>query len=425
VSLTYKISHPGEAALPHNEFIAQLRGIAVLMVVVLHYTHGFPISYSAIEAIGNGYYGVMFFFTISGFLITGNLLKRYRTVASTNLREFYVMRAARILPCLALALVALSSISLLTRDIEGFVFLPGLDVAGAVAHVLTLTFNHYFAAGASGTMAWAVLWSICIEETFYIAFPLVAMLLRREALLITALCILVANGLIARHHGDLYSYFGCFDLMGMGALAAISARRLSGRVPRGILRPLQLMGAAIAFGTYAFLNIMTHTIAGPSLAGLGCAMMLFSSQLLQGKPAKPTFLGHIGSMSYEIYLFHMAIQSLLAHVLPLPTGPMAYVMAYVTFAVVMAATYFVSAGIANAFSKPLNRWIRDRFAKSRVLAVPARPCRQPNTDDVVAVDGALYERMHGAAAPLAPAIETPTQELAGGGWRRLGGFTEG
>jgi peptidoglycan/LPS O-acetylase OafA/YrhL len=421
VSIPYKTPHSGEAALPRNEFIAQLRGIAVLMVVVLHYTHGFPISYSAIEAIGNGYYGVMFFFTISGFLITGNLLKRYRAVASTNLREFYVMRAARILPCLALALVVLSSISLLTKDIEGFVFLPGFDVAGAVGHVLTLTFNHYFAAGASGTVAWAVLWSISIEETFYIAFPLVAMLLRREALLITALCILVANGLIARHNGDLYTHFGCFDLMGMGALAAISARRLSGKVPRRILRPLQLMGAAIAFGTYAFLNIMAHTIVGPSLAGLGCAMMLFSSQLLQGKPAKPTFLGHIGSMSYEIYLFHMAIQSLLAHALPLPSGA----MAYVTFAVVMATTYFVSAGIASAFSKPLNRWIRDRFAKSRVLAVPARPRCQPNADDVVAADGALCERMHGAAVPLAPVIETPTQELAEGGWRRLGGFTEG
>jgi peptidoglycan/LPS O-acetylase OafA/YrhL len=384
--------------LPHNEFIAQLRGISVLMVVVLHYTHGFPISYSAIEAIGNGYYGVMFFFTISGFLITGNLLSRYRTVASTNLREFYVMRAARILPCLALVLVVLSLISLLTKDIDGFVFLPGFNVAGAVAHVLTLTFNHYYAAGASSAMAWAVLWSISIEETFYVAFPIVAILLRREQLLITVLCILIASGLLARHSGDLVAYFGCFDVIDIGVLAAIVARRLSGRVPRRTLRLMQLMGAALAFGTYAFLNIGAHYVIGATLAGLGCAMMLFSSQLLQGKPAKPTFLGNIGSMSYEIYLFHMAIQALLVHFLPSPSGA----TQYVTFALVMAITYFVCAGIANGFSRPLNRWIRDRFAKSRALITPARSGRQSNRDDAVAQDGGLYEGC--VAPPLA--IET-------------------
>jgi peptidoglycan/LPS O-acetylase OafA/YrhL len=378
--------------LPHNELIAQLRGISVLMVVVLHYTHGFPISYSAIKAVGNGYYGVMFFFTISGFLITGNLLRRYRTVASTDLREFYVMRAARILPCLALAVLVLSSISLLTKDIEGFVFLPGLNVAGAVAHVLTLTFNHYFMAGAYGTMAWAVLWSISIEEVFYLSFPIVALLLRREQLLVAALCILVVNGLVARHDGDLYSYFGCFDLLAMGALAAIAARRWSGRASRAALRSMQLTGAVLAFGTYLFLNIGAHATIGPSLAGLGCAMMLFSSQLLQEKPVKPTFLGHIGSLSYEIYLFHMVIQSLLAHLLPLPGGA----LAYVTFAVVMVTTYVVCAGIANAFSKPLNRWIRDRFAKGRAAVISARP-RGPSTADVgLAADGALYEGMQSA-----------------------------
>src|SRR5207253_6076597 len=123
--------------------------------------------------IGNGYFFVIFFFTISGFLIALILLDCYRTVASVNLREFYVMRGARILPCLVLVLMVLSSISLMTKDIEGFVFLPGFNVADAVARVLTFTFNHYYAAGASGTMAWAVLWSISIEETFYVAFPIV------------------------------------------------------------------------------------------------------------------------------------------------------------------------------------------------------------------------------------------------------------
>jgi hypothetical protein len=63
--------------MPHNEFIARLRGVAVLMAVLMHYTFCFPISYASPWFAGNGYYGVVMIFTISGFLITTYLRRKY------------------------------------------------------------------------------------------------------------------------------------------------------------------------------------------------------------------------------------------------------------------------------------------------------------------------------------------------------------
>ena len=146
-------------ALPHNEFIAQLRGVAVLVVVLMHYALCFPISYIRFDFVANGYYGVSLFFVISGFLITGNFLARFGKLATINVADFYVMRGARILPCLAFLLVILSAISRST-NIGGFVFKPPLSVTGAVESVLTLRFNRYYVEGAFNTLAWAVLWSI-------------------------------------------------------------------------------------------------------------------------------------------------------------------------------------------------------------------------------------------------------------------------
>jgi peptidoglycan/LPS O-acetylase OafA/YrhL len=102
----------GRPNLPHNEFIAQLRGIAVLMVVMLHCS-GFPLFAS-------GGYGNAIFFAISGFLITGNILDRYGSLAAIDIREFYRMRAGRILPCLVLLLALLSTLSLM--NVPGFIF---------------------------------------------------------------------------------------------------------------------------------------------------------------------------------------------------------------------------------------------------------------------------------------------------------------
>jgi hypothetical protein len=162
-------------------------------------------------------------------------------------------------------------------------------------------------------MAWAVLWSISIEESFYVEYPLVAFLLRREWLLVCLLLTVIAYGpLFARSNTNgLFSYFGCFDLLDMGALAAIAARRLQDRTPPRAVSYIKIAGAAIALSTYLLLNVREHFAIGPSMVALGGSLMLFSSQLERPpstqRSRKHSILGSIGDASYEIHLFHAAI----------------------------------------------------------------------------------------------------------------------
>lgn len=343
--------------IPHNEFIAQMRGVAVLVVVLMHYAGGSQASYAALSFINNGYYGVAMFFAISGFLITSNLLFRYGDLASISLRDFYITRAARILPCLTLAVVILSAISL-TTNIDGFVFPPGLSVSGAIGHILTLRFNRYYIEGAMGASAWAVLWSISIEELFYLAYPVVAILARSEKALIAILLIVIIHGPFSRLKSDgLLTYLGSFDLMDMGALAAICAHRIR-QLPRGITFGIKWLGISAVLGTYLFLDPGNYMVTGPSLLAFGASLMLFASRVKMPRTAqKRTILGSIGSISYEIYLFHMAFFILLLHILPMLWA----VSPYVVLAMSLTILYAICIAISRGFSMPLNTAIRERF----------------------------------------------------------------
>jgi peptidoglycan/LPS O-acetylase OafA/YrhL len=362
---TDEVARPDNSArgLPHNEFIAQMRGVAVLVVVLMHYVGCFPMNFVPPPLRNNGYYGVALFFAISGFLITSNLLVRYGDLASISLRDFYVTRAARILPCLTLAVVPLSAITLAT-SLRGFVFPSGLSVSGAIGHILTLRFNRYYIEGAMAASAWAVLWSISIEELFYLVYPLVAVAVRRENLLIAVLMIVIVHGPISRLKSDgLLTYFGSFDLMDMGALAAIAAHRIRS-LPERVAFGLKWSGASIALGTYLFLGPQPYMAIGPSLLAFGASLMLFANQTRQSAPSqRRTLLGSIGSTSYEIYLFHVMFFLLLPQVFPKASGASAYVL----LAVSLALLYAICISIARWFSKPLNRTIRSRWLRSATV----------------------------------------------------------
>src|ERR1700678_2481652 len=85
-----------------------LRGLAIFFVLMNHvnmrllgakvpYTHGLPpqLVYSLVW---NGQFGVQMFFAVSGFLITSTTLRRWGSISSVNIRDFYVLRFARIAP---------------------------------------------------------------------------------------------------------------------------------------------------------------------------------------------------------------------------------------------------------------------------------------------------------------------------------------
>jgi len=109
-----------------------LRGLSVLFVVLHHVHLRFQLNQYDVRnllprPIGqvlfwSGYYSVIAFFVISGFLITRLSLRRWGELGRLEIRRFYTMRVARIVPCLLLLLVALSALHL--AAVDGFTINP-------------------------------------------------------------------------------------------------------------------------------------------------------------------------------------------------------------------------------------------------------------------------------------------------------------
>ena len=186
-----------------------LRGISILAVVLLHtsirmHFAGFSLAPLMPDWLfhflfRNGNNGVTVFFAVSGFLITLTSLRRFGSLARISPKAFYRIRFARIAPLLLLLLAVLSCLHLLAVD--GFhirqVPLPQALFAAVTFHLNWLEAVHgYLPAN------WDVLWSLSVEETFYLFFPLVCLLLlrlrRSLTVYIAVLLVFIAIGPFAR-----------------------------------------------------------------------------------------------------------------------------------------------------------------------------------------------------------------------------------
>jgi hypothetical protein len=165
------------------------RGISVLLVVAHHVAIRLPLTKSTVAgwlperlllALNwNGYEAVLVFFVISGFLITTRTLDRDGTPAEVDVRAFWARRFARIAPPLVLLVAALSVLHL--AGAERYAIDPSRQsLGGAVLSALGFWLNVYEARTGYLPGGWDVLWSLSIEEVFYLAFPLLFVAARRE-----------------------------------------------------------------------------------------------------------------------------------------------------------------------------------------------------------------------------------------------------
>ncbi|MEO0899525.1 MAG: acyltransferase, partial [Bacteroidota bacterium] len=172
-----------------NEAIDIIRGLCILAVVLLHLNIHFGFSDSFLkEAIHpslytllfwSGYYGVVIFFTLSGYLITSSILKKFGQLSSIHIKTFYWFRLARILPLLLFLLLILSILHL--AGVPGFTIQP--EKTSLIRAVFSaLTFHTNWLQIQIGYLPgnWDILWSISIEESFYLLFPVVCFLLKKE-----------------------------------------------------------------------------------------------------------------------------------------------------------------------------------------------------------------------------------------------------
>src|SRR6185503_8637780 len=149
--------------------IEGLRGIAILIVVLFH---------CGLPGFAGGFVGVDVFFVLSGFLITGLVVKEIQNTSQLSLLQFYARRARRLLPA--------SSLTLLVTLLIGIIILAPheLDLAGHASRAASLYasnvfFDHnagnYFAADVKSNPLLHT-WSLAVEEQFYFFWPLLVSL---------------------------------------------------------------------------------------------------------------------------------------------------------------------------------------------------------------------------------------------------------
>jgi peptidoglycan/LPS O-acetylase OafA/YrhL len=302
-----------------------LRGVAILLVVVHHLALPFrlPLGPSLLKdwlpkrllnAISfNGYEAVFIFFVISGFLIATRIMEGDGALDRVNLRRFYRARALRILPLLLLTLAALSVLAFL--GVSGFAPDDGKQsLAGLLGSALSFTFNWYEGRTGWAPAGWDVLWSLSIEEVFYVGFPLLCLWLPRRLLigllLAWALLLNPLRGLVppADEVWREKAYLPGMAAIAWGVLAALLAQRW--RPGRRDARALALFGAFCILMVLGWGELVHRHLFKSVMYGLvlGASLMLLAFHAHPPAPrAGVRWLARMGSLSYELYLSHMFI----------------------------------------------------------------------------------------------------------------------
>ena len=299
-----------------------IRALAVLVVVTSHAGFGHIIP---------GGFGVTVFFLLSGYLITTLLLAEFGTKGQIDIRKFYIRRFLRLTPPL-LVTVALTSFAAVSGLSDG-----GVSLVGLMSQLLYFA-NYYaifFSQPDSIPAGTGVLWSLAVEEHFYLIYPvLLSVLLAFKkgfsiTIWLSIICLLV---LLWRFQivldPDFYEeriyyatdtridsiLFGCLLAVGFNPVAYCGHNNRLG--PKSWL----VIGVAIAVLIFTFTcrdiifrQTLRYTIQGLAL------MPLFYFSISRYKHWLFSFLNShlmqkIGVYSYSIYLIHLfCIKTLLLH----------------------------------------------------------------------------------------------------------------
>jgi peptidoglycan/LPS O-acetylase OafA/YrhL len=311
---------------------------------------GARIPYHLPDALAwNGQQGVQIFFAVSGFLITTTAIKRWGD--GIDIPAFYRLRFARIAPLLVLLLVILSTLDL--TQVKNYIIRPQVaTLPRALTAALTFHINVLEATRGYLPANWDILWSLSVEEVFYLVFPLVR---RYTKLFIGLLIVCVILGPISRTHGNAiwreYSYLGGMDAIALGCLTALLVQRrtFNPRILLAIGTPLMLF------------TLCYYRPIGPGMTILAigtCLIIGASAQTQWRSPRILTPLIKLGERSYEVYLTHMFIVFVFFDLFMQFGKQMKLVP--VLFLITILISGLVGDSVARLYSEPMNRVLRKK-----------------------------------------------------------------
>ena len=358
------------------QVIDVVRGVSILQVLVAHFFNSGlhpEIPPAGPPGLGtrvfrhlfeSGRYGVTMFFVISGFLITRLIATRPEGLFNPNFRSFYARRAGRIFPlfflCVALGLTLIALA--LPSEPRTLYCLKGAETKftpGFWLSLGTFTFNWYKIVAPVSGLHWEVLWSLSVEEQFYLIYPLALAWSGSERRLVFLLLFFVLFGPIYRMlwrdpSPAVNGSFGNFDAIASGALLFVASSRYGARLSkspswRGLLC---LSGCFLLTAA----NLFTNAYRNKNLGSTGVALGLFL--FLLGALNAPLFMHPLfrvlafpGRLSYGGYLLHASVLYL--------SWPFLGRAPFVASLLIFVSLVFVIAWLSNHFfEKPANMAIR-------------------------------------------------------------------
>jgi peptidoglycan/LPS O-acetylase OafA/YrhL len=366
--------------LGHAPALDGLRGVAVALIVVFHFAGHYVLHGATV--------GLDVFFALSGYLITAPVLDERRATGRVDLGAFYVRRACRLLPALLLMLTAWTALLLVCHDQGWMGSTPAGDGSGRAVPVLpalkdvvaAVLYVANWDVVSGGTAApLQHLWSLSVEEQFYIVWPSALLLLLllhrwlRQGLLLLAIALSFATTLLLWQGGEGKDriYFGSDTRAASLLLGALCALVWHRRRSRG--QQVGRWSAARAWlGVGAFVVVLTEFHEGTfRYVGMPIVAALCVTQVMPYVVDRPRawlarglslrWLVWLGQRSYGLYLWHY-LWATWTHGLPLAAGmPLG-----------VAGSLVCTVLSWRLVERPVIAWSRSRERRPQPIVEPVR-----------------------------------------------------
>ncbi len=367
----------------------ELDGLRFYAFLAVFVCHAFPVQVTFYKqlhlplpelwtaAVLSGASGVDLFFVLSAFLITSLLSKEREATGDISVRLFYVRRVLRIWPLYFLVVVL--GVAIAHSGFTHFWYygqsLPWYYVAG---YMLSVSNWVYAVFGAPGSIC-APLWTVSIEEQFYLVWPLLAKLLRRRGWLIAgivvfALATLSQIAMALSSARSSYLYFGTAsrcDSLALGIILAFCVDKL----PKlGSAARLLLISGGLIFLVAATALIMKEPepvtmrmILGRLMISLASVAILYGCLHSSSRLLRAEWVVRLGRVSYGLYMLHYAGLLIMLSLIHPSKG----------WALLATKVLGLLMTVLLAFAS--YRWVELPFLrlKSRFATVPSRPVQAP------------------------------------------------
>jgi peptidoglycan/LPS O-acetylase OafA/YrhL len=344
-------------ALPHDMSFYSRLGVPHLLGAVLA------------SAGATGAFGVDLFFALSAYLITELLLREKELLGTLDLKAFYIRRVLRIWPLYFF---------FLTLAVGMTYFVAGQQLGWRATLAFSfLSGNWWIVFRGFPSSVVFPLWSVSIEEQFYLLWPVAARRVKASGMAAIAIAMLLVATLSRFYlvqHGSTESQIWCntFARLDPIAVGILAAALLRGGAPRWTLTDRAAMlvsGATMLFAAAVVCQVKAdplttaRVLVGYPLAALGAVFVLLATLTSQTVLSKSALV-YLGKISYGLYVFHVLALMLSDSIVP--GGYSRFGLYFLKISLALAITI--------GFAAASFRWIERPFLllKSRFTLVPSR-----------------------------------------------------